>query len=377
MTSPIPLCIPSVGEEERELLGMCISDNFVSSVGPFVTEFENEFARVCGADHAVAVSSGTSALHVAMVLSDIGPGDLVAVSDFTFIASANAVSYTGADILLVDSEPSSWNMDTQMLNDHIRKRAALDQPIPKAIEIVHVLGHPADIEPLLGLRDDYGIAIVEDAAEALGATYSGGMIDGSHVGVRAGLGAFSFNGNKIITSGSGGMLVTNDADNAQRARHLTTQAKNAGADYFHDEVGFNYRMSNVTAAVGLAQLRKLDRFLGRKREIAALYDALLDQRIGRPPNLDFADPSFWLYTIQLDRADRSMVVSALADAEIAARSVWPPLRSQAPYTHCETLGGGVGTSIFESALSLPSSVTLSDADVQRVCDVINAALPTG
>lgn len=375
MTEVIPLCVPSVGDEERLLLNQCISDNFVSSVGPFVTQFEDEFARYCGADYAVAMSSGTSALHIAMVVSNVGRGDLVAVADFTFIASANAAAYTGADLLLVDSEQQSWNMNTELLYDEVHRRAAAGLRIPKAIEVVHILGHPADIEPLLQLRTDFEISLIEDAAESLGATYVGAKLDGQHCGVPSGLGAFSFNGNKIITTGSGGMLVTNNEKFARRARHLTTQAKLDGAEYLHDEIGYNYRMSNVTAAMGLAQIRKLDEFLERKRAIASGYKAILDHElIDLPPRASYANPSYWLYTVQVDEADRDQLISDLREQGIVSRAVWPPLRRQVPYESCETLGGGMADRIWRTAVSLPSTVTLTDEEIGRVAGAVNTSL---
>lgn len=371
----LPLCVPSLGDAERDLLLACIDDNFVSSAGPNVGRFEADFASYVGVPHAVATTTGTAALHLAMCGLDIGPGDLVAVSDFTFIASANAVSYVGADVLLVDSESRSWNMDTQLLHDHVVDLARRGERLPKAIEVVHVLGNPADAEPLLDLRDRFDIALIEDAAEALGARFGPGRLADRSVGSVGNLGAFSFNGNKIMTTGGGGMVTTHDQQLADRIRHLTTQAKESGDTYSHDEVGFNYRMTNVAAALGLAQLGRLDDLIERKRRIAAIYDAVLEPELaGRPPASEFGDPTYWLYTITVAPHLRDVLLSDLRAADIGARAVWPPLRSQPPYRNAPCLGGGVGQAVFDSAVSVPSSVDLQDHEVERVAQTVNRIL---
>ena len=275
----IPLLEPHLGGNEADYLAECVRTNQVSSVGPFVERFEREFAAAVGARHAIACASGTAALHVALQLAGAGPGRTVAVSTFTFVASVNAVRYTGADPLLVDSEPGTWNLHAQLLHDEVVRRARLGRPIPDVVEVVHVLGHPADLEPVLALRDRFGIRVVEDAAESLGASYVAGPLAGRQVGTIGDLGCFSFNGNKTITTGGGGMIVTGDAALAARARHLSTQARLPGLGYVHDTVGYNYRLTNVAAALGLAQLEQLPRFLAAKRSLAGRYAGAA----GRPP----------------------------------------------------------------------------------------------
>ena len=364
----IPLAVPTLAGNEAEYLQACLDTNFVSSVGPFVERFEREFATFVGSRHAVACSTGTAALHVALRLAGAAPGKLVAVSDFTFIASANAAAYTGADILLVDAESSTWNMDTQRLHDEVVQRADHGRPIPDVIEIVHVLGHPARMEPLLALRDRFGIPIIEDAAEALGATYRGGELGQRHVGTIGDAGCFSFNGNKIITTGAGGMIVTDDADLAARARHLTTQAKVDGREYVHDEIGYNYRLTNVAAAIGVAQLEQLPEFVARKREIAGTYrEALVNLPVAPSPHAAWADPSFWLSSLLLGgKIDRSHALDQLAEAGVGARPLWAPLHSQAPHSGHEVLGGEAAEHLHRNGLSLPSSTGLTLGEQERV-----------
>jgi dTDP-4-amino-4,6-dideoxygalactose transaminase len=369
----IPLAVPSLDGNAAGYVQQCLEDNLVSSVGPFVERFEREFAAAVGARHAVACASGTAALHVALRLAGAGPGTLVAVPAFTFIASANAVAYTGAQPWLVDSERATWNLDAERLHDEVCRRAAAGRPLPAAIEAVHVLGHPAQLEPLLDLRARFGIPLVEDAAEALGASYTAGALAGRQVGAVGDLGCFSFNGNKTITTGGGGMIVTDDADLARRARHLTTQAKLPGPAYVHDEVGYNYRLTNLAAALGVAQLERLPVFLAAKRAVAGRYRRACE---GLPvtfaPHAPWAEPSSWLSCLLLD--DPEPVVGALAANGVQARRLWPPLWDQAPYRDAPRLGGGVADELSRRGLSLPSSVGLTEHDQARVVAALRAAL---
>ncbi|MDQ3484550.1 MAG: DegT/DnrJ/EryC1/StrS family aminotransferase [Actinomycetota bacterium] len=365
--------MPHLGGNEHRYVTACLEENFVSSVGPFVDRFESEFAAAVGAPHAVACASGTAALHVGLRLCGARPGTTVAVSDFTFIASANAIAYTGARPLLVDSEAESWNLDGELLHAEVERRASRGEELPAAIEAVHVLGHPARLEPLLDLRERYGIPLVEDAAEALGATYA----DGRSAGTVGDIGCFSFNGNKVITTGGGGMLVTADAHLAARAKHLTTQAKIPGRGYLHDEVAYNYRLTNVAAALGVAQLEQLPAFVRVKRSIAERYDAALtDLPVARPPRASWARPSLWLYSVLLEAGgpDREAVLDALQAGGIQARPLWPPLHRQAPYTRAERLGGGVADDLYTRGISLPSSVGLTAEDQERVIQALRDAL---
>lgn len=367
----IPLCVPVLKGNEARYLAECVDTGFVSSVGPFVERFENEFAKWVGARYAVACASGTAALHVSLLASGALPGTTVPVADFSFIASVNSVVYTGATPLLVDSEPTTWNMDTELLHDHVVSLARAGAPLPPVIEVVHILGTPARIEPLLALRERFGIKIVEDAAESLGATFP----DGRQVGTAGELGCFSFNGNKLITCGGGGMIVTNDADLAQHCRHLTTQAKLPGPFYRHDAVGFNYRLTNVAAAVGLAQLEQIDTFLETKRKIAACYrSAFASFPVSAPHAHPGARASHWLSSFTIDHDDRAALVATLDAAGVDSRPVWQPAHEQLPHVSQPRLGSSVAERLGRTGVSLPSSADLSDADIDRVTEAVQQHL---
>lgn len=370
--SRIALSEPYLVGNARAYLEECLTTNFVSSVGPFVDRFERQFADYVGSRFAVACCSGTAAIHVALRLLDIRPGDEVLVPTLTFIASVNPIIYEHAVPVLVDSEAATWNIDPSIVVDELARRARAGLKQPKAIEVVHLLGHPANLEPIVDACDRYGVAIVEDAAEALGARYRSGRYAGRHVGTIGKVGCFSFNGNKIITSGAGGMITTDDEALARRAKHLTTQARLPGIEYRHDEVGYNYRLSNLSAALGLSQLELLDDFVTRKRAIAARYDASLEKIPGihPPPRASWASATCWLYTARIESqvygVDRSAVLERLRAAEIESRPIWSPIHRMAPYRDAKRIGGEVAEGIFQDALSLPSSVDLSPADQERV-----------
>ena len=374
----IPLSEPYLTGNAQRYLNDCVTTNFVSSVGPFVDRFEREFAAYLNAKHAVACSSGTAALHVALRLAGVETGDEVFVSSFTFIASVNPIVYQGATPVLVDSENATWNLDPGLVVEEIERRVNCGARLPKAVEVVHVLGHPADIAELERTCARHGITIVEDAAEALGARYLTDAGDGPHVGTVGRIGCFSFNGNKIITTGGGGMLVTDDAELARRAKHLTTQARLPGRAYIHDEVGYNYRLTNLAAALGVAQLEELDPFLESKRGIASRYDAAFGAHpaITLPPRVPFARSSHWLYSILLDPTiDRDAVVERLIATGIDARPLWMPVHRMAPYRTAPLLGSGaVAEAIAAQGLSLPSSVQLGYADQERVVEAVIAAV---
>jgi dTDP-4-amino-4,6-dideoxygalactose transaminase len=370
----IPLAEPRFDGNEARYLLECLDTGYVSSAGAFVGRFEREFAASVGARHAVACASGTAALHVALRLAGARAGSLVAVSDFTFIASANAVAYTGADLLLVDSTPDTWTMDTELLHDEVLRRAKHGRRLPDVVEVVHVLGHPADLAPLLALRDRFGIRVVEDAAEALGASWRTGGLAGRQVGTVGDMGCFSFNGNKIITSGGGGMLVTDDGDLASRARHLTTQAKLPGG-YVHDTVGYNYRLTNIAAALGTAQLEQLPGVLRAKRAIAARYAAWLAELPLTPaPGAPWADPTYWLYSVRLAEAPPGDVVADLIARQILTRRLWPPLHGQRPYAGTEVVGQGVADDLYRCGISLPSSAHLTEAEQHTVVTALTDVL---
>ena len=377
MSERIPLAVPTLAGNEAAYLQACIDTNFVSSVGPFVERFESTFAGIVGSRYAVACATGTAAIHVALRVLGIGAGDEVFVPTLTFIASANPIAYQGASPVLLDVEASTMNLDPGIVADELARRARTGARQPAAIEVVHLLGHPADLGPLLEAADRYGVPIVEDASEALGATYRGGPLDGRQVGSVGRLGCFSFNGNKLVTTGGGGMITTDDPVLAAAARHLTTQARLPGRRYQHDAVGYNYRLTNLAAAVGLAQLERLDALLEGRRANAAHYDRALPaiDGIDIAPRAPWAAPTFWLYSALLDRPVVDVVAEGLDARGVEARPIWTPLHRTPVYADAPRLGGAVAEDLADRAISLPSSSSLTEADRERVVDALRAVVP--
>jgi dTDP-4-amino-4,6-dideoxygalactose transaminase len=292
------------------------------------------------------------------------------------MASSNAASYQFADLLLVDAEKDSWCMDVAKLRSELERRTAAGEKLPKAIEIVHILGQPADTAAAMELAGEYGIVVIEDAAEALGATWTSGPLAGKHVGTVGHMGAYSFNGNKIMTTGGGGMFTTDDEGLARRAKHLSTQSRMPDRGYLHDEIGFNYRLTNIAAALGVAQLERLDDFVSTKRGIAMRYnDAFAGTAIQTPPALPGQESTYWLYSIQVPAergpGARDELQDFLAEVDIESRSLWRPLHMQPPLKGEALLGGSVGEDLFARGLSLPCSTELTAADQKRVIDRIH------
>jgi pyridoxal phosphate-dependent aminotransferase EpsN len=372
MPDRLYLSPPHIGPDELALVTEAFATNWVAPVGPHVDAFEAEFAAHVGARHAVAVSSGTAALHLALRLVGVEAGDEVLVSDLTFCASVNPVLYEGGVPVFIDAERASWNLDPNLVEDALKARAARGRQA-RALVAVHLYGQPADLDALTALCDRYGVALVEDAAEALGALYHGRSpgIDG-----RAGI--FSFNGNKIITTSGGGMLVTDDAALAAHAKKLATQAREPAAHYEHAEVGYNYRMSNVLAGIGRGQLRVLeDRVAARRRIFGAYAEALGDlPGVAFMPEVPGARHTRWLTCLTVDPeafgATREDVRLALEAENVEARPVWKPMHMQPAYAGFESVGGAVGADLFRHGLCLPSGSAMTDGDVARVVEVVQA-----
>lgn len=368
----IPLCVPELQGREWDYVKECLDTNFVSSVGAFVGRFEAEFAEFTGVAHGVACSTGTAAIHLALRVAGVERDDEVLVSGFTFIASINPILYQGAIPVLVDAESRSWNIDPDLVVAELDRRARAGVRQVKAVVVAHLLGAPADLAPIVSACRRHGVVLIEDAAESLGATYTEGPFAGRQVGSIGDLGCFSFNGNKIITTGGGGMVVTADAERARRARHLSTQAKIAGTEYVHDEVGYNYRLTNVAAAMGVAQLERLPDYLLRKAAIARRYSEELDGISGVTvaPSVPWGRSTFWMYSILIDPdrtgLDRRIVLDRLEGEGIQTRPVWAPAHLMAPYSSLPRLGGAVGERLFAQGLSLPCSVGLTADDQARV-----------
>ncbi|HZW74802.1 MAG TPA: LegC family aminotransferase, partial [Caldimonas sp.] len=343
---------------------------WVSSVGSFVDRFERDLAAITGAAHAVATSNGTSALHVCLLLAGVRPGDEVLMPTLTFIATANAVSYAGATPHFVDSEPTSLGVDAAKLDAHLRDVAAVVDGVcthrrtgaaMRALVVMHVFGHPCDLDALAEVAALWKLVLVEDAAESLGSTYHG-----QHTGNVGALSALSFNGNKVVTTGGGGAVLSNDAALAKRAKHLTTTARTPHRwSFFHDEVGYNYRLPNLNAALGCAQLERLASFVERKRRLAARYRAALAGVAGasffdEPPQ---TASNYWLNAVVLDPAragERDALLAALNDARYMARPLWTLMHRLPMYAACPRGDLAVAEQMEARVVNVPSSARLGD-----------------
>ncbi|KPK66448.1 MAG: hypothetical protein AMS21_02455 [Gemmatimonas sp. SG8_38_2] len=366
MPSRIYLSPPDMSNVERASLLAAFDSNWIAPLGPEVDAFERDLAARVGVQDAAALSSGTAALHLALVLLDVGPGDQVWTSTLTFAATANAIRYVGATPVFVDSERESWNMDGALLEEALR-HAAKRGALPKAVVTVDLYGQCADYDVILDACAAHGVPVIEDAAEALGATYQGKAAGSFGV-----LGVLSFNGNKIITTSGGGALVSDDSALTARARHLASQARRPAAHYEHEELGYNYRLSNLLAALGRAQLARLDGFIERRREINRAYrDALAGlQGVSFPSERLGSRSTCWLTCLLLDDTRLGVgpdeVRQHLETHNIEARPVWKPMHLQPFYRGCRVIGGTVAKDLFHRGLCLPSGSSLSDADQRRV-----------
>lgn len=345
--------------------------NWIAPLGPDVDAFERELAERVGVGHAVALSSGTAALHLALLLAGVGAGDDVLVPSFTFVATASAVCYLGARPVLVDCSASNWNLDPALIATELKDRARRGT-LPAAVVTVDLYGQAADYDPLVALCTDYEIPLIEDAAEALGASYKGRATGSFGLA-----GVFSFNGNKIITTSGGGMLVTESAEMAEGARHLATQARDPFPHYQHSALGFNYRLSNLLAALGRAQLHSLDDRVARRRQINGFYREALSGLPGVTfmPVASYGEPNHWLTCILIDPeafgADREAIRLVLEAVDIESRPLWKPLHLQPLFADAPGLGGAVCAGIFERGLCLPSGSALSESDLARVAEAIH------
>jgi perosamine synthetase len=383
----IPLSVPELRGREWEYVKDCLDTGWVSSVGSYVGRFEEACAAATGTRYAVATVNGTSALHVALLVAGVEPDDEVLVSTLTFIAPVNAIRYAGAWPVLVDAEPEFWQLDVGLVEQFLTEGCDFDGTTlrnkttgrrVRAIVPVDVLGHPVDLAPILNLAERFGLAVVEDATESLGASYRG-----APVGSRAPLACLSFNGNKLVTTGGGGMIVTNDATFERRARHLTTQAKADPLEYIHDEIGYNYRLTNVLAAIGCAQMESLDGYVAIKRANAVRYRAAFAEIPGIEPMREaaWAAATFWLFTILVDERAYGMgsreLLRQLELAGIQARPLWQPMHRSPVHAGSQVLGGTVADGLYERALSLPSSVGLTREQGDAVIGAIRDAARVG
>lgn len=363
---PILLSTPHIGEQELKFVQEAFQTNWVAPVGPHIDAFEQEFSQKVGSRHSAALASGTAALHLALKLAGVKAGDEVFCSTFTFIASVSPITYLGATPVFIDSDRTSWNMDPELLETALKAKDKLGK-LPKAVVLVHLYGQSADIEPIAQICDRYGIPLIEDAAEALGATYKN-----TSPGTWGRAGIFSFNGNKIITTSGGGMLVSDDEQLISQAKFLATQARDPEPHYEHTQIGFNYRLSNISAGIGRGQLMVLEeRVAARRRNFSFYQDTLGDlPGIDFMPEADFGKCTRWLSCVTFDPSaggiDREQVRLKLLEQQIETRPVWKPMHLQPVFKDCECINNGVAEDLFENGLCLPSGSNLTDDDLQRV-----------
>ncbi|MFD0588430.1 DegT/DnrJ/EryC1/StrS family aminotransferase [Paenibacillus sp. GCM10027627] len=365
--------------KEQPYIEEAFATNWIAPLGPHLNAFEREMASYVGTAGAAAVSSGTAAIHLALRLLGVGPGDTVVCSSFTFVASANPIRYVGAEPIFIDSEPDSWNMSPRALERALQD-AERKGCLPKAAIIVHLYGGLANMAELMDICDRFGVPVIEDAAESLGSTF-----EGQQSGTFGMFGVFSFNGNKIITTSGGGMLVSDQSDLLESARFLATQARDAAAHYEHSQMGYNYRLSNVLAGIGRAQLEVLDDRVEARRAVFAAYKEALKEweEAVWMPELPGVRSNRWLSTLTFRHPEAELIVrkllEAMADADIEVRPLWKPLHMQplfdgVPfYSHYEN-GPSVCEELFRTGLCLPSGSSLSEEEQGRVIEVLRKVL---
>ena len=377
----IPLCVPEIRGNEWKYVKECLDTNWVSSAGNFVNEFERVVGNFVGREFGVATSSGTSAIHVGLQICGVRPEDEVLVPTLTFIAPVNAIRYLGAWPVFIDAEPGYWQMDVDKASEFLNKKCEVKngelfnkatKRRVKAILPVHILGHPCDVSPLIEIADKYNLQLVEDATESLGATYNGEM-----VGTFGSVACLSFNGNKLITTGGGGMIVTDDSRLAAKAQYLTTQAKDDPVEYFHSEIGYNYRLNNIQAALGVAQMEQIGDFIKAKKRIAEKYSKNLNKLPGitlmdAQPG---TDPVYWLYTVLLPVATslpvRKKFIQNLSSYDIQARPLWHPVHGLPPYLQCQADRIDIAPNLYHRGVSIPCSVGLTEDDQDKCISAFN------
>ena len=367
----IPLSVPNISGNEWKYIKECLDTNWVSSVGSYVNQFEDKVAEFCGVKYAVATANGTMALHINLLLSDVKRNDLVIVPNITFVAPVNAIKYVGANPVLIDVDEQTWQMDLNILGDFLANETTIEngncihrtsKRKVAALMPVHVLGNMCDMDRLMALASEHRLVVIEDSTEALGSYYRG-----QHAGSFGKFGTMSFNGNKIITTGGGGMILCNDSKLAKKAKHLTTQAKADPNEYYHDEVGYNYRLVNILAAMGVAQMEQLPSFLERKKEITQRYNQFFRNVEHAAPQktTEHVQPNHWLYTVRLPRQDE--LKKYLWENKIEVRPFWVPMNQLPAFRNDLYINHhDVSEKVYHSCLSLPCSTGLTDDEQQQV-----------
>lgn len=365
MEKKIYLSSPHMSDEgyEMQYIQEAFASNWIAPLGKNVDEFEKELAAKIGVGHAAALSSGTAAIHMALKAASVGPGDIVFCQDLTFAATANPIIYQNATPVFIDSNLETWNMDPDALEEAFAK-----YPNAKAVIVVHLYGLAADMDRIVEICKKHNAVLIEDAAESLGTTYKG-----KYTGTIGDYGIFSFNGNKIITTSGGGMLVSNNEERVAKVRFWATQAREKARHYQHNEVGYNYRMSNVVAGIGRGQLKVLDQRITKKKYIFEYYKRELGnlEEISFMPINKWNEPNYWLSCITLHGKVTPLdVIVALEKENIESRPIWKPMHMQPVYENYDYIGNGISQQIYETGVCLPSDTKMSDEDLARVCEVI-------
>ncbi|MGE5628570.1 MAG: LegC family aminotransferase [Solirubrobacterales bacterium] len=362
----IPLCVPEIKGNEWKYIKECLDTNWVSSAGSYVDKFENDFAAFVKAKSAVVTMNGTAALELALRTLGIGPGDEVIVSSLTFISPVNTIKYVGAEPVFVDVCSDTWVMDAEKIEEMITKKT-------KAIIPVHIYGQLVDMDKIMEIADKYNLYVIEDATESLGSVYKGKM-----AGTIGDIGCFSFNGNKLITTGAGGMLVTNNCEIGNRAKYLSTQTKTVfdNGAFFHEEIGYNYRMPNILAALGCAQLEKAVEYINIKINNAKHYNKHLNNITGISIPAETAGTinTYWLYSILVGKEyplSRDELIFKLRENGIQSRPFFIPVHSMPPYANCKKGDMTVTNYVSNQGINLPSSVGISKNDIEQVCKIIS------
>jgi len=375
----IPLSVPNIAGNEWKYVKDCLDTGWISSVGAYVNQFEQMVADFAGAKYGVAAVNGTAALHISLLLSGVKSGDYVIVSNLTFVASANSIRYLDAEPILIDADPNYWQMDLDLLEEFLAEETVVrdntlfykkDGRRIAAIMPVHILGNMCDMDRFVSIVSRYPLPVVEDATEALGTTYKG-----KHAGTFSPLACFSFNGNKIISTGGGGVIVTDNEALAKHAKHITTTAKASVDEYYHDEVGYNYRLVNLLAAVGVAQMEQLPSFLQRKKEVVAFYKSELtgvgDIRFQQ--ELPGVQVNGWLFTIQTEK--QQQLLDHLNGNKILSRRFWMPMNKLPMYKNCPYIQQkDTADHIYNTCLSIPSSTSITDEQLEIVVREVKKAL---
>lgn len=377
----IPLCVPYLSGFEAQYVQECLNSGWIATSGPFISRFEEAVANFTTSPYAVGVASGTAALHLALLVAGVAPEDEVLVPTLTFIAPVNCIHYARAHPVFMDIDPKTWQLDVKKVERFLREECFVEKGIcfnrktkrrVQAILVVHLLGLCAEIDALASLAKEFGLKLIEDAAEGLGVRYKE-----KHVGTFGDVGALSFNANKLVTAGSGGMVLTKDKRMAERVRYLSTQAKDEPHEFFHSDIGFNYRLTNIHAALGLAQMEEVEQRINKKRAIASFYDEVLKDianvtRMSPIPNC-FA--TYWLYTFLLSNMEsRKPLLQALYQEGILARSLFHPVHQLPLYREAQNYQMEHACGIYERGICLPSSLSLNNEELTRVAKVLKQFL---